>query len=190
MWALAYPPARSSLAIFRATTFASCPTRILDSIGLPPTSTHKRCGVFIRRISASGSASMAASPLKCFGYRPQASTVTFASAEENSASHELYVKKRGPHSDGPAHQILSGRRSSACGRTDRHLCTQCGPPLHYCEFCALRCQRRARVAGIALLADIDISNVGVWPPAGARPSTTNAPSSFLLAVRLFAAPPT
>jgi hypothetical protein len=32
-------------------------------------------------------------------------------------------KKRGPHSDGPAHQILSGRRSSACGRTDRHLCT-------------------------------------------------------------------
>jgi hypothetical protein len=117
LWALAYPPARSSLAIFRATTFASCPTRILDSIGLLPTSTRKRCGVFIHRISANGSASVAASPLKCFGYRPQASTVTFASAERKTPqSHELSEKKRGPHSDGPAHQILSGRRSSACGQ--------------------------------------------------------------------------
>jgi hypothetical protein len=32
-WTIAYPHARSSLAIFRATTFASCPTPILDYIG-------------------------------------------------------------------------------------------------------------------------------------------------------------
>ena len=61
--------------------------------------------------SANGSASMAASPLKCFGYRPQASTVTFASAERKTPqNHELSEKKdavRGPRSDGPSKDLTS-----------------------------------------------------------------------------------
>jgi hypothetical protein len=62
-------------------------------LGFHWASTRKRCGVFIHRISANGSASMAASPLKCFGYRPQASTVTFASAERKTPqNHELSEK--------------------------------------------------------------------------------------------------
>ena len=54
---------------------------------------------------------MAASPLKCFGYRPQASTVTFASAERKTPqNHELSEKKdavRGPRSDGPSKDLTS-----------------------------------------------------------------------------------
>ena len=61
--------------------------------------------------SANGSASMAASPLKCFGYRPQASTVNFASAERKTPqNHELSEKKdavRGPRSDGPSKDLTS-----------------------------------------------------------------------------------
>ena len=92
------------------------PNAYLGFHWLLPTSTRKRCRVFIHLIFASGSPSMAASPLKCFGYSPQASTVTFASAERKNPPHP---GPRAHFADAPTLRSWrrAGERHERSGRT-------------------------------------------------------------------------
>src|SRR4029077_17978295 len=52
-----------------------------DSIGRPPGSPRRSCGAPIHQTSASGSASMAGLPIRCYGTRLQEFTALFESAE-------------------------------------------------------------------------------------------------------------